>query len=206
MAEQKISIESKELRLEGLLEDRQTERGVVVTHPHPLYGGDMYNNVVQAVVEGYKRKGYSTLRFNFRGVGGSEGDYDQGKGEQDDVEAAVSFLARSGRTRIHLAGYSFGAWVNAMALERLEAVERVVMVSPPVNFLDFSGVAASPKIRLIIAGSRDAFASMGTIEALLPGWNKDARLEGIQGADHFYWGREQEIASLIEAFLDSNEG
>jgi hypothetical protein len=202
MAEKQVVIQSGDVKLEGLLEDRPGDRAVAVTHPHPLYGGDMHNNVVQAVVEAYRQKGYSTLRFNFRGAGRSGGGYGQGKGEQQDVVAAVSFLSALGKARIDLAGYSFGAWVIARALDRLPQVAAAVLVSPPVDFLDFSTVQADPRFRLIIAGSEDAFASPATLQRLFPGWNREARFEIIEGADHFYWGREPEIVGRITSFLD----
>lgn len=101
-------------RLEGLYTPGTDEKGVVVTHPHPLYGGDMNNPVVATVANAYRRRGYGTLRFNFRGVGLSKGHHDDGNGEQADVRAAAAWMAEKGMTCLHLAGYSFGAWVNAL--------------------------------------------------------------------------------------------
>ena len=89
MTEEKIRFLSKDLLIEGLLCIQEGEKGVVVTHPHPLYGGTMYNQVVKTLVEVYQNKAFSTLRFNFRGVEGSEGNYDEGKGEQEDVRSAL---------------------------------------------------------------------------------------------------------------------
>ena len=83
MSEEMININSGTVGIEGLLNNLPGEKGVVVTHPHPLYGGDMHNNVVEAVCRVYKQNGYSTLRFNFRGVGRSKGVFDDGNGEQD---------------------------------------------------------------------------------------------------------------------------
>ena len=86
MAEERIFLEADGLHIEGLFEDFQGEKGVVISHPHPLYGGSMHNNVVQAVAQAYREQGYSTLRFNFRGVEKSEGDFDNGNGEKEDVQ------------------------------------------------------------------------------------------------------------------------
>jgi len=91
MKEERVFFKSNGLKIEGLISESETLNGVVVTHPHPLYGGDMNNNVVESVVRAYGKKGYTTLRFNFRGVGRSEGGYDEGTGEQGDVRAAVAF-------------------------------------------------------------------------------------------------------------------
>ncbi|MGE5310313.1 MAG: alpha/beta hydrolase, partial [Nitrospirota bacterium] len=117
MAERQIFISSGNLKLEALLELVDGTAGVVVTHPHPLYGGDMENGVVESIVRVYRSKGYSTVRFNFRGAGMSQGRYEDGRGEQEDVRSAIQFLASHGKTRIDLAGYSFGAWVNALATQ-----------------------------------------------------------------------------------------
>jgi len=126
MAEKKITIDSGEPKIEGLLESGNCERGVVITYPHPLYGGDMYNNVVETVTRSYSEMGYSTLRFNFRGVSQSEGLYDHGIGEQDDIRNAVTFLHETGCRHIDLAGYSFGAWVGARGIESCNQVDRLV--------------------------------------------------------------------------------
>jgi uncharacterized protein len=202
MSEKVISLDSGGLQLEGLLEDRPGERGLVVTHPHPLYGGNMDNNVVMTLRNAYAEKDYSTLRFNFRGAGGSEGCYDNGAGEQEDLKAALDYLSNLGKKRIDIAGYSFGAWVIALGLYRFTTTVRVVMVSPPVDFLDFSSLQENPRIRLVIAGSRDDFGSPDQIKRMVSGWNRSAELRIIEGADHFYWDKTHEITAILREFLD----
>lgn len=118
MPEKVTFFDSGPLKMQGLLEEHSGEKGVVVTHPHPLYGGDMYNHVVEAVCQAYQEREYSCLRFNFRGVGLSEGEYDKGIGEQDDVMAALDYLSALGQNEIDLVGYSFGAWVNAQGIDK----------------------------------------------------------------------------------------
>ena len=93
MAENRVFIRTEALQLEGLLESVAGDAGVVVTHPHPQYGGDMHNNVLDAIVKAYRKNGYSTLRFNFRGVGASQGAFDNGIGEREDVRAAIAYLS-----------------------------------------------------------------------------------------------------------------
>jgi len=90
MVEQQVYFRSGPLKLEGLIHDVPGDKGVVMTHPHPLYGGSMHNNVVESMVAAYRKGGYSTLRFNFRGAGKSEGSYDQGVGEQEDVVPSLA--------------------------------------------------------------------------------------------------------------------
>jgi alpha/beta superfamily hydrolase len=202
MSEERVLIGASGLKIEALVDRSEGPEAVVVTHPHPIYGGDMYNNVVESIVRTYRQMGYSTLRFNFRGVGGSEGQYGQGIGEQEDVNAALKFFSEAGKKRIDLAGYSFGAWVNAMGQGHLYQVDRMVMVSPPVNFIDFSFLDSCPEIKLVIAGSEDDIASPSLIKKMLPGWNPDAVFKVIQGADHFYWGKLSELETEIRDFLD----
>jgi alpha/beta superfamily hydrolase len=205
MGEERVFIQAAEFKIEGRLDNVPGEKAVIVTHPHPLYGGDMNNNVVEAVVEAYREKGYSTLRFNFRGVGQSGGSFDEGKGEQEDVNAALAQLGELGKSSIDLAGYSFGAWVNALGLKGFDDVKRVIMVSPPVNFIDFSFLGYNAKIQLVIAGSRDDIAPPRIIEPMLVTWNPELRYKIIQGADHFYWGKTDEIKKIIQEFLDGKE-
>ena len=201
MKEKQISFTSQGVNLEGLMCEGDGRKGLVATHPHPLYGGAMHNNVVEAVVRAYAEKGYTTLRFNFRGVGRSQGSYDQGMGEQADVQGAAGYLARLGNTEIDLCGYSFGAWVNARCIENLSRVQRMIMISPPVNFMDFSFFRNCPKLRLVIAGSQDDIARATAIQQMLPKWNPGASFHVIQGADHFYRGHTAEIERIIRDWM-----
>ncbi|MFC1891895.1 alpha/beta hydrolase [Thermodesulfobacteriota bacterium] len=204
MAEKKITIDSGEPKIEVLLESGNGERGVVITHPHPLYGGDMYNNVVESITRSYIEMGYSTLRFNFRGVGQSEGLYDDGIGEQDDIRNAVTYLCETGCKHIDLAGYSFGAWVSARGIKSYTQVERLVMVSPPVSFMDFSSLTYNPKIEFVIVGSDDEFADVKETEQALDTWNPKAQLKIIDGADHFYQGKCNDLKLLLKQFLKNH--
>lgn len=199
--EEKVIFRSDDLKIEGLFEGGRQDRGVVVTHPHPLYGGDMHNPVVSAICEAYRRKGHATLRFNFRGVGGSQGRHDHGRGEQTDLRAALAFLATEGIGKIELAGYSFGAWINSLAVQDEAPVRHLVMVSPPVDFLDFSPVGALPGLRLVVTGSRDDIAPVEAIRPLLSGWNPTAAFEIIAGADHFYGRHLRLLKDSLSRFI-----
>jgi len=201
MAEEKIKFASKDLFIEGLLCIQEGEKGVVVTHPHPLYGGTMYNQVVETLVEVYQNNAFSTLRFNFRGVAGSEGRYDEGKGEQEDVRSALQYMHERGKRDVDLAGYSFGAWVNAKINDTHSLCDRIVMISPPVAFLDFSFLSFNPKIRLVVAGGKDNIAPADTITNVINTWNQKAHLEVIEGADHFYTGKIGSLKSTLSRFI-----
>ena len=201
MAEEPVFFTSDTLQIQGLLQSRPGDKGVVITHPHPLYGGSMHNNVVESLVHAYQQAGYATLRFNFRGVGSSHGEYSDGTGEQEDVKAALHYLAEQGKNVVDLAGYSFGAWVNALARPEGDIVHRMVMVSPPVAFLDFGPPQSIPQLKLVVAGSRDEIAPPELIKTILPNWNSSARLEIIEGADHFYGAYTEKLESILTDYL-----
>jgi len=197
MAEENIVFPSNSIEIEGLLWTVPGEKAVVVTHPHPLYGGNMHNGVVETVVGVYQQAGYTTLRFNFRGVGNSRGTYGNGVAEQEDVKAAIRYLTEKGSEFIILAGYSFGSWVNALAVSRLDTVQRMVMISPPVAFMDFQSVGCIPQLQLVVVGSLDDIAPVRLIKTMLPTWNSQAHLEIIQGADHFYGGNLERLEAIL---------
>jgi hypothetical protein len=198
--EEQVYFASGDIELEGLIHHADSNRGVVITHPHPLYGGDMHSAVVETIASAYQQKGANTLRFNFRGTGRSKGSHDDGRGEQFDVRAALAYLSDERMETIDLAGYSFGAWVNAHAVSEKSPVRDMVMVSPPVGSRAFEVGDEIACLKLVITGSRDDIAPAGVIERLLPQWNAKARLEIIDGADHFYAG----YTGMIESILLSN--
>ena len=201
MKEEKIRFHSKGLSIEGLLNMQGGERGVVITHPHPLYGGTMHNQVVETLVMIYQDKGFSTLRFNFRGAGDSEGSYDHGKGEKEDVRSALRYLYDNGKKQLDLAGYSFGAWVNAMITNPESMLSSMIMISPPVAFLDFSFLSFNPKIKAVVTGGKDDIAAVDRIRSFIYTWNPEARLEVIEGADHFYSGKIGQLKSVLSRLI-----
>ena len=195
--EEKITFMSDIYQLEGLFKRGTSGKGVVITHPHPLYGGDMHNAVVTTMMQVYQNHDYTTLRFNFRGAGNSQGTYADGLGEQEDVRAALAHLENFGIRNLNLAGYSFGAWVNAHLTCRDDDIEAMVMVSPPAAFMDFGAIASLDCLNLIITGSSDEIAPPGLINQLIPKWNPQARFEIIEGADHFYGGYLERLKRVL---------
>ena len=196
--EEIIHFTSGGLRLSGALAHTEGGKGVIIAHPHPLYGGDMDNPVVRAIQQAYFQQGFSTLRFNFRGVGASAGRFGNGVGERADVQAALAWAADLGMTDLDLAGYSFGAWVNA----GLGAFcRRMVMVSPPVAFMDFGPPAPIANLDLIVTGGRDEIAPPGKIAGVRSAWNPQAAFEVIAEADHFYTGLLKTLTDKIAAHI-----
>jgi uncharacterized protein len=201
MMEKELRLTSEDYAIEGLLEKNSESIGAVITHPHPLYGGDMHNHVVMAITRAYQKMNCTTLRFNFRGVGGSQGSYGDGVGEQADVRSAIAYLSNLGIGRIDIVGYSFGAWVNAHLDCRREGIANMVMVSPPVALIGFESVTGIDCLKLIVTGSRDDIAPPDLIEKSYPQWNPGAHFEVIIGADHFYGGYTVKLEEILASNL-----
>jgi alpha/beta superfamily hydrolase len=189
------------LRLEARLEQPAgATRAAVICHPHPLHGGSMDNNVVDALAAACRDAGCATLRFNFRGVGGSDGGYGDFRGECDDARAAIAFLReRTGDLPVVLAGYSFGAMVALQVAAEHPAVTRVVAVAPPLAMGEVAVPARVPT--LVLAGDRDSYcppAAVATYAArLAPG----SASRVLAGADHFFGGHEPAITASVRDLL-----
>ncbi|HUY19426.1 MAG TPA: alpha/beta fold hydrolase [Candidatus Binataceae bacterium] len=205
MKEERITFKSGsgELTLEGMIalpDGAGSHRAAVVCHPHPLYGGSMHNNVVDAVLEALHASGFATLRFNFRGVGQSEGEFDNGMGEAADAVAAVRFLTTHkgvGDAGAVLAGYSFGAATAVRAAGGVEEVAAIVTVALPLGMIDPTALGAIAKPIVLLAGDRDSYCPANDLAALAGRLGPLARLKLIPGADHFFGGREPEIVAAL---------
>ncbi len=195
--EKSITFKCEDLEIEGRLHTAGPQ-GVVVTHPHPLYGGDMYNAVVEMIVGAFQDLGFSSLRFNFRGVGSSQGTFDNGRGEIQDIQAAMNHMAQIGIETAFLAGYSFGAWVSAQLAPQALGDTALVMVSPPVAFIQFKNRQPIPNLKLVITGDQDEIAPEQMVREQLAGWDPAAHLEIISGADHFYSGCLPNLAETLK--------
>jgi len=192
-------------RLEATLwttSDADPKFAAVVCHPHPLYGGTMHNKVVYQAAKALHRRGAPVLRFNFRGTEQSEGEHDRGKGEQDDVRAAIDYMAAEFPARpILLAGFSFGAWVGLRVGCEDARVAKVIGLGLPVNNLDFSHLRACAKPKLFISGGNDQYGARAKLEALFATLPEPKRLEIVEGADHFFTGKLEQVGAAIDAWL-----
>lgn len=174
---------------------------ILVCHPHPQFAGTMYNKVVTTVVKTSQKKGLSTCRFNYRGVGKSQGVYGEGKGEVEDAVAVANwFLGQNHGEPLWLAGFSFGAFVAFQAANRLP-VKGVILIAPALGRLDFSG-SAEPKVSSwIIQGKKDELVAADEVEA----WSKT--LTSCKGmvvlpeASHQFHGCLGEVGGHIESIL-----
>lgn len=209
MTRREVSIPCGTITLHGVLEvpDGLEDRaaGSVVCHPHPLFGGSMYNNVVDALVDALLPRGVICLRFNFRGAGQSQGSHGNGIDEVDDVRAALDFLQgveEVNPDRIILCGYSFGCWVGLKAVRDDPRPRRLIGISPPVNEYDFAFLKEEKRPILLVAGDRDFVCSARGFGELVESIPEPKTGVTLAGGDHFHSGRERELIRETNAFLD----
>lgn len=192
-------------RLEALLwttASTQPAFSALVCHPHPLYGGTMHNKVVYQAAKTLHECGAPVLRFNFRGVGLSEGVHDQGRGEQDDVRAALDYLsAELSGLPILLAGFSFGASVGLRVGCADARVMELIGMGLPVDNLDLSFLRSCDKPKLILQGGSDQFGAREKLEALYATLPEPKRLEFFEGSDHFFAGALPKMGEAIAAWV-----
>ena len=189
-------------RLEALLALPDSPRaGLVIGHPHPLYGGDMHNPVVVRAAEVAQGLGLATLRFNFRGVGASTGVHGEGKSEQDDVLAALDVLAGRlpGSSQVGLAGYSFGSWVSARVVAAGRDLPALALIAPPLGLYDLDFLEVVPVHTLLVAGNRDPFCPVDAIERV--GKRLKRPVEIIDGAQHFFLGQLFPLGEVVERWI-----
>jgi len=208
MKEQQIRFPSQNLTLEGLFAPAKSgaaAAGAVVCHPHPQYGGSMYNNVVEAALEALWEQGFATLRFNFRGVGESEGSYGGGAGEAHDAASAIHYMRTQpgleGAPMV-LVGYSFGAAAAWQAAPQAGELEALVLIAAPLRMMD---TVSAPRVGniLLIGGSHDSFCPAAELEQLCAKLGEGASFRVIEGADHFFGGYEEDVAAALKEILDA---
>ena len=209
-AEQPVRIPVEDFTLEGALHLPDGDGpfpAIVCCHPHPRWGGDMYSNVVMAVVRGALARGIAALRFNFRGAGGSGGSHANGIGEQDDVRAAVTFLRAREEIdpiRLGVMGYSFGAAVAGRSVD--DSIGALMLVALPISEEGFDGDALyeyeGPV--LLASGDRDAISPSAWVTDLAAVLGDRAEAHAVPDADHFWAGFEPVLADLAGDFLASH--
>ncbi len=180
----------------------------IVLHPHPQFGGTMNNKVVYNLHYTFHSLGFSVLRFNFRGVGRSQGEYDGGVGELADAAAALDWLQAQNQAARHcwVAGFSFGAWIGMQLLMRRPDITGFVAVAPPANLYDFSFLAPCPSSGLIINGSADRIVPAKDVAALVAKLKEQRGItithHVIEGADHFFRDDEAHLKPMLQIVRD----
>lgn len=197
-------------RIEALLNTGApyAPHSVLVCHPHPLGGGTMHNKVVYHAMKAFQGFGLPVLRFNFRGTGLSEGTHDHGRGEQDDVRAALDWLEREFSLPILFAGFSFGSYVGSRVCCTDPRVKGLVAMGLPVHAegrdYTYEFLQSCGKPKLFISGTRDQYGPKAQVQAVANSASPPAELVWVEDADHFFAGRLDQVQQAIAAWYTAN--
>ena len=199
---------------EGRLEGRykqQPEKGApiaMILHPLPQLGGNMNNPVTYQLYQTFQQRGFTVMRFNFRGVGRSQGDFDHGIGELSDAATALDWLQsfNPDAQQCWVAGSSFGAWIGMQLLMRRPEISGFISVSPPANLYDFSFLAPCPTSGLITHGDEDKIVPQEDVEKMVERLQAQRGIEiayeSIKGANHFYDQKDDQLSGKVNQYLD----
>jgi uncharacterized protein len=204
-----VIINGPEGRIEARYHHQRTPAApmALVLHPHPQHGGTMNNKVVYALYQCFVRRGFSTLRFNFRGVGRSQGGFDRGEGELSDAASALDWLQtyNPNAPSCWIAGFSFGAWIAMQLLMRRPEIESFIAVAPPANLYDFSFLAPCPSSGLILHGTDDNLVPIESVQKLVTklSHQRDIKIDfrKMAGADHFFADRLEALTRIVEGYI-----
>ena len=206
-----VNISGPSGRLEGRFHPQKNEDApvAIILHPHPKFGGTMNNKVVYNLHYCFFNLGFTCLRFNFRGVGKSEGEFDDGLGELADAASALDFLQSNtpNSNGCWVIGFSFGSWIGMQLLMRRPEISGFISVSPPANTYDFSFLAPCPSSGLIINGSLDRIVPPSDIKSLSDRLKLQKGIQvahrEIEGADHFFTNFEGEMIKAVNEYLST---
>ena len=205
VATEKLFIPNSEIKLES--EFFQSKSGklkpiVLICHPHPQFGGNMYNNVVSGVFNKLIENDLSCLRFNFRGVGGSTGSHSDGTGELSDVHACIDYLIKKSFERIIICGYSYGAAIGCSAVNYSEKIIGFISISFPWGIMViYKKKSQTSKPKLFIQGNRDDVARFDHFQENYEFYLDPKKSKIFDGADHFYQNYEEQVAEEVLNFL-----
>ena len=180
----------------------------LMLHPHPQHGGTMNNKIVYTLYNLFAQRGFGTLRFNFRGVGRSQGTFDRGEGELSDAAAALDWLQtyNPDAPACWIAGFSFGAWIGMQLLMRRPEITGFISVAPPANLFDFSFLAPCPSSGLIVHGSSDEVVPSESVQKLVDKLSNQrditVKYKSIPGANHFFTNKIEQMGNSVGAYLD----
>ena len=180
----------------------------LILHPHPLHGGTMNNKVVYSLFHMFARRGFSVLRFNFRGVGRSQASFDHGQGELRDAAAALDWMQmyNPNSSSCWVAGFSFGAWIGMQLLMRRPEVRGFISVALPANMYDFSFLAPCPSSGVMVHGEKDRLVPPDSVAKLVQKLSQQRGikidLEVVPEADHFFTNHVEQLDAVVEGYLD----
>jgi alpha/beta superfamily hydrolase len=180
----------------------------LLLHPHPEYGGTMNNRVVYAMYQSFVKRGFSTLRFNFRGVGRSQGKFDNGQGELSDAATALDWMQghNPNASTCWIAGFSFGAWVAMQLMMRRPEISGFISAAPPASIYDFSFLAPCPASGLMVHGKADDVVPVGSVDKLVEKLSAQKNIEIdyriVDKCDHYFSEHLDTLVKHVEGYLD----
>lgn len=183
----------------------------ILLHPHPQFGGTMNNQVIYNLYYAFAERGFSVLRFNFRGVGRSQGLFDNGPGELSDAATALDWMQSYNKdsSSCWIAGVSFGAWVAMQLLMRRPEIEGFISIAPPANLYDFSFLAPCPSSGLMVNGENDRVVPTEAIAELVKKLKTQKGIvidhEVIPDSNHFFEGKTEELTEIVHTYLDNRK-
>ena len=197
-------------RLEGRYHHSKTPNAPIalMLHPHPLQGGTMNNKIVYSLYQVYLRRGFSVLRFNFRGVGRSQGKFDNGLGELSDAAAALDWMQTYNPNAgiCWIAGFSFGAWIGMQMMMRRPEISGFISIAPPASIHDFSFLAPCPASGLVIHGDKDDLVPLAAVDKLAQKISSQKTISidyrVIEGADHLFGDHMDTLIGHVNDYLD----
>ena len=199
-------------RLEGRYVHSKVEGApiAIILHPHPEHGGTMNNKVVYAMYQSFVARGFSTLRFNFRGVGRSQGVYDRGEGELSDAASVLDWLQiyNPDAPYCWVGGFSFGAWIGMQLLMRRPEIAGFLSIAPPANMFDFTFLAPCPASGLMLLGDKDDIVTSDSVKKLVDKLSTQKAItidyKMIQGANHFFSNHIDPMMTVVDNYLDAS--
>jgi alpha/beta superfamily hydrolase len=209
-----VIINGPEGRLEGRYAHGTVDNAPIALflHPHPQHGGTMNNRVVYELYHAFHKRGFSCLRFNFRGVGRSHGVFSRGEGELSDAATALDWLQNYNENarECWIAGFSFGAWIAMQLLMRRPEINGFISVAPPANMYDFTFLAPCPSSGLIIQGESDDIVPPEQVNKLVDKLRAQKGItidyETMADTNHFFTGKAEELAGHVGTYLDGRLG
>jgi uncharacterized protein len=191
-------------RLEAILWNVDAPQGaVVVCHPHPLHGGTMHNHVTYRIAQAFRDHRISALRFNFRGVGGSTGSYDEGRGELEDAQAALAFVANEiPGVPLYCAGFSFGSRIALRLAMQAEEIRAVLAAGIAIDLFDFDFVVSLERPKAFVQSERDEYGDLAKVQALVDRARPPKRLFIVPDADHLCTNRLDAFEKTATAAID----
>ena len=182
----------------------------LILHPHPQFGGTMNNKVVYAMYKAFVKRGFSTLRFNFRGVGRSQSTFDNGQGEMSDAASALDWMQahNPNASGCWIGGFSFGAWISMQLMMRRPEINGFISIAPPASQHDFSFLAPCPASGILVHGDRDEIVPVDSVDKLAAKLKSQKNItidyEVVKGCDHFFGEHMDDLTKIVEDYLDKS--